>query len=145
MMDRAALKDQVFLRMAVEISRLGTCCRLKVGSILLHPDGGLASGGFNGALPGMPHCTPETCGPDKRCMHTSHAEENALSFCEGTVSVAYVTDEPCLVCTRALVRRGVRRVVFLRPYTSMGEQERAERQAILEHFGVKWEQLDLQS
>jgi dCMP deaminase len=145
MSERAALKDQVFLSMAVDISRLGTCCRLKVGSILLRPDGGLASGGFNGALPGMPHCTPETCGPDKRCMHTSHAEENALSFCDGTVSVAYVTDEPCLVCTRALVRRGVRRVVFLRPYTSIAEQERAERQAILEHFGVKWEQLDLQS
>ena len=143
MSDRSALKDQVFLRMAVEISRLGTCCRLKVGSILLRPDGGLASGGFNGALPGMAHCTPETCGPDKRCMHTSHAEENALSFCDGTVSVAYVTDEPCLVCTRALVRRGVRRVVFLRPYASIAEQERAERQAILEHFGVRWEQLDL--
>ena len=145
MSDRAALKDQVFLRMALEISRLGTCCRLKVGCILLRPDGGLASGGFNGALPGMPHCTPETCGPDKRCMHTSHAEENALSFCDGTVSVAYVTDEPCLVCSRALVRRGVRRVVFLRPYTSIAEQERAERQAILDHFGVAWEQLDLQS
>jgi dCMP deaminase len=143
MSDRSALKDQVFLRMAVEISRLGTCCRLKVGSILLRSDGGLASGGFNGALPGMAHCTPETCGPDKRCMHTSHAEENALSFCDGTVSVAYVTDEPCLVCTRALVRRGVRRVVFLRPYASIAEQERAERQAILEHFGVRWEQLDL--
>jgi dCMP deaminase len=145
MSDRAALKDQVFLRMAQEISRLGTCCRLKVGCILLRPDGGLASGGFNGALPGMPHCTPETCGPDKRCMHTSHAEENALSFCDGTVSVAYVTDEPCLVCSRALVRRGVRRVVFLRPYASIAEQERVERQAILDHFGVRWEQLDLQT
>jgi len=145
MSDRAALKDQVFLRMAQEISRLGTCCRLKVGCILLRPDGGLASGGFNGALPGMPHCTPETCGPDKRCMHTSHAEENALSFCDGTVSVAYVTDEPCLVCSRALVRRGVRRVVFLRPYASIAEQERVERQAILDHFGVRWEQLDLQA
>ena len=140
---RAILKDQVFLRMALEISRLGTCCRLKVGCILLRADGGLASGGFNGALPGMPHCTPETCSADKRCLHTSHAEENALSFCDGSVSVAYVTDEPCLVCTRALVRRGVRRVVFARPYTSMGDQERTERQAILKHFGVQWEQLDL--
>jgi dCMP deaminase len=143
MSDRAALKDQVFLRMALEISRLGTCCRLKVGCILLRPDGGLASGGFNGALPGMPHCTPDTCGPGMRCLHTSHAEENALSFCDGTISVAYVTDEPCLVCTRALVRRGARRVVFARPYTSIAEQERAERQAILDHFGVKWEQLEL--
>lgn len=143
MSERAALKDQVFLRMALEISRLGTCCRLKVGCILLRPDGGLASGGFNGALPGMPHCTPETCGPGMRCLHTSHAEENALSFCDGTVSVAYVTDEPCLICTRALIRRGVRRVIFARPYTSIAEQERAERQAILDHFGVKWEQLDV--
>ena len=145
MSDRAAIKDQVFLGMAHEISRLGTCCRLKVGCILLRQDGSLASGGFNGALPGMPHCTPETCGPDKRCMHTSHAEENALGFCDGPVSVCYVTDEPCLVCTRSLVRRGIRRVVFLRPYTSMGEQERGERQAILDHFGVKWEQLDLEN
>jgi dCMP deaminase len=143
MTERAVLKDQVFLRMALEISRLGTCCRLKVGCILLRPDGGIASGGFNGALPGMPHCTPDTCSPEKRCLHTSHAEENALGFSIGEVQTAYVTDEPCLTCTRSLVRRGVRRVVFLRPYTSMGEQERAERQAILEHFGVKWERLEL--
>ncbi|MCE1229344.1 MAG: deaminase [Firmicutes bacterium] len=141
---RSRLKDQVFLRMAQEISRLGTCCRLKVGCILLRPDGGIASGGFNGALPGMPHCTPETCGPDKRCLHTSHAEENALGFSEGSVATAYVTDEPCLTCTRALIRRGVRRVVFLRPYTSIAEQEKAERTAMLEHFHVKWEQLDLE-
>lgn len=140
---RARLKDEVFLRMAREASRLGTCCRLKVGCILLRPDGGLASGGFNGALPGMPHCTPETCGADKRCLHTSHAEENALSFCAGPVAVAYVTHEPCLVCTRQLIRRGVRRVVFNHAYTSIAEQERTERDAILQHFSVAWEQLDL--
>jgi len=140
---RAALKDEVFLRMALELSRLGTCCRLKVGCILLRPDGGIASGGYNGALPGMPHCTPETCGPGQRCLHTSHAEENALGFCDGPVHTAYVTDEPCLTCTRAMVRRGVRRVVFLRPYTSMGDQERREREAILAHFGIEWLHLPL--
>ena len=139
---RSALKDEVFLRMAKELSRLGTCCRLKVGSVLLRPDGGIAAAGFNGALPGMPHCTPETCNENTRCLHTSHAEENALSFSEGTVVTAYVTHEPCLTCTRALVRRGVRRVVFGKHYTSMGDQERQERQGILDHYGVKWEQLD---
>lgn len=143
MSERALLKDQVFLRMALEISRLGTCCRLKVGCILLRSDGGIASGGFNGALPGMPHCTPETCSPDHRCLHTSHAEENALGFSTGTVQIAYVTHEPCLTCTRSLVRRGVRRVVFVHPYTSMGEQERMERDAILAHFDVKWEQISV--
>jgi dCMP deaminase len=143
-MNRTALKDDVFIRMAVELSRLGTCCRLKVGCILLRPDGSIASGGYNGALPGMPHCTPETCGPGTRCLHTSHAEENALCFCDGPVLTAYVTDEPCLTCTRSLVRRGVRRVVFLRPYASIADQERQEREHILEHFGVIWEAFQAQ-
>ena len=143
MSERSQLKDDVFLRMALELSRLGTCCRLKVGCVLLRPDGGIASGGYNGALPGMPHCTPETCGPGMRCLHTSHAEENALGFCDGPIGTAYVTDEPCLTCTRSLVRRGIRRVVFLRPYTSIAEQERQERAAILGHFGVDWVHLQL--
>ncbi len=142
-LSRSALKDQVFLRMAGELSRLGTCCRLKVGAVLLRPDGGVASAGFNGALPGMPHCTPETCKPGQRCLHTSHAEENALGFCDGHVAVAYVTHEPCLACTRSLVRRGVRRVVFQHPYSSIAEQEAAERASILRHFSVQWEQLEL--
>ena len=43
------------------------------------------------------------------------------------------------------MRRGVRRVVFHHPYTSIAEQERAERQAILEHFAVQWEQLQTAS
>lgn len=140
-MSRAQLKDEVFMNMALELSRLGTCCRLKVGSVLLRSDGGIAAAGFNGALPGMAHCTPETCKPGQRCLHTSHAEENALGFCDGPVATAYVTHEPCLTCCRALVRRGVRRVVFRHPYTSIADQERAERQGILDHFGVKWEQL----
>lgn len=129
------------MNMALELARLGTCCRLKVGCVLLRQDGGIAAAGFNGALPGMPHCTPETCNPGQRCLHTSHAEENALGFCDGHVATAYVTHEPCLTCARALVRRGIRRVVFQHPYTSIGDQERAERQAILGHFGVSWEAL----
>ncbi len=140
-MTRSHLKDEVFMNMALELSRLGTCCRLKVGCVLLRGDGGIAAAGFNGALPGMPHCTPETCNPNQRCLHTSHAEENALGFCDGPVATAYVTHEPCLTCARALVRRGVRRVVFRHAYTSIGDQERAERQAILDHFGVAWDLL----
>ncbi len=138
---RARLKDEIFLNMALELGRLGTCCRLQVGAVLLRPDGGIAAAGFNGALPGMPHCTPETCHPGQRCLHTSHAEENALGFFDGPVQTAYVTHEPCLICARALVRRGVRRVVFRHPYTSIAEQERAERGAILGHFSVSWEHL----
>jgi len=59
------------------------------------------------------------------------------------VHTAYVTDEPCLTCTRALVRRGVRRVVYLRPYASIAEQEQREREGILKHFGIEWHHLSL--
>jgi dCMP deaminase len=142
--DRHKLKDEVFLKMAFELSRLGTCCRLKVGCILIRQDGSIASGGYNGALPGMPHCTPDTCSPERRCLHTSHAEENALGFCDGPIVTAYVTDEPCLTCTRALIRRGANRVVFMRPYASISDQEKNERQAILDYFHVRWEHLDLE-
>ncbi len=141
--DRRALKDEVFLRMATELSRLGTCCRLQVGAVLLRPDGGIGAAGFKGALPGLPHCPPATCRPGQRCLHTSHAEENALSFCDGQLAVAYVTHEPCLACTRSLVRRGIRRVVFANPYVSIAAQEAEERASILAHFGVSWEQLTL--
>lgn len=58
-MSRAQLKDEVFMNMALELSRLGTCCRLQVGAVLLRGDGGVAAAGFNGALPGMAHCTPK--------------------------------------------------------------------------------------
>ena len=75
-----------------------------------------------------PTAPPRPCGPNQRCLHTSHAEENALGFCDGLVSTAYVTHEPCLTCTRALIRRGVRRVVYFHPYTSIAEQEKAERE-----------------
>jgi uncharacterized protein YbdZ (MbtH family) len=37
----------------------------------------------------------------------------------------------------------VRRVVFLRNYQSIAEQEKNERQAVLDHFNVRWELLDL--
>jgi dCMP deaminase len=137
---RSQLKDEVFMNMAKEISRLGTCCRLQVGCVLLRPDGGIASAGFNGALPGMPHCTQDNCNASKRCLHTSHSEENALSFCSGEVTTAYLTHEPCLVCTRALVRRGIRRVVFEKPYTSISQDEAFERSIILSFYDVKWEQ-----
>lgn len=137
-MDRQTTKNTVFMNMAKELASLGTCCRLKVGAILLRKDGSIASGGFNGAPSGMEHCKDETCNSSKRCIHTSHAEENALHFCHGDIYYAYVTHEPCLVCTRMLARRGVKRVYYDKPYSSISDDERFERDRIIEHFGIVW-------
>ena len=140
MTTRKELKCNVFINMALEIAKLGTCCRAKVGCILLREDGSVAGAGYNGAPPGMAHCTDETCNSENRCIHTSHAEENALFFSHGDVKHAFITHEPCLACTRMLVRRGIKYIYYRKPYTSMPEREKMERDAVLKHYDVKvWE------
>lgn len=48
-------KALVFMDIAKDLSRLGTCDRKRVGAIIVR-DGRCVSWGYNGAPPGMPHC-----------------------------------------------------------------------------------------
>lgn len=72
--ERKQLKHEVYMRMAQQLARLSTCRRLSVGAVLLRRDSSVAGVGYNGALPGQPHCVPETCNPMARCFNTRHAE-----------------------------------------------------------------------
>lgn len=141
MSERSQLKHKVYMNIAKEVSKLGTCNRLKVGCVLLRIDGSVASTGYNGAPSLMPHCTPETCNEKQRCLHTSHAEENACFFSSGNVHTAYITHEPCLSCSRMMARRGVKIIFFDKPYSSMAEQEQYERQQIFEYYGISCKEL----
>lgn len=140
-MNREALKNRAYMKIAETISELGTCCRAKVGCVLLRKNGTVAGVGYNGAPAGMPHCEPSTCNSENRCIHTSHAEENALFNSTGTVTKAYVTHEPCLNCARMLVRRGVREIFYKTPYSSIPEREREERDRLYEFYSVSVWQL----
>ena len=135
---RIELKNTTFMEMACTISRLGTCKRLQVGAILLRKDGSVASMGYNGAPNGMDHCTDETCNAENRCIHTLHAEENALRFSAGEVYKAYLTHEPCLNCTRDMALRGIKYIYFKNPYNSMPQREKDERTAIADHFKIQF-------
>ena len=134
---RKNLKHNIYMNIACEIANLGTCKRLKVGAVLLRKDGSVASMGYNGAPSGMDHCTDETCNSENRCIHTLHAEENALRFSTGEINTAYLTHEPCLNCTRNMALRGVKFIFFKNPYNSMPQREKDERNAICEHFGIR--------
>lgn len=134
MSDRQHLKDLVWLEVAHTIARLATCHRLHVGCVLLRADGSVAGTGYNGSLPGAPHCDPGLCAPGgPRCLHTRHAERSALDYSQGPVATAYVTDEPCLRCCMDLAARGVRRVVFARRYAPPPEEAAARERVILQH------------
>lgn len=138
--ERAREKDKVWLAVAHEVSRLSTCNRLRVGCVLLRSDSSVAGVGYNGSLPGDAHCGPE-CGPGARCLRTRHAERSALDYSAGPLTVAYVTHEPCLSCTRDLAARGVRRVVFSEPYEG-SLAEATERGRLLAERGIVWIKLD---
>ena len=139
---RGRFKDHVYGAIAKTIAMLGTCCRLKVGCVLLTKEGRVAGLGYNGAGPGMDHCHEDHCNETCRCLRTLHAEQNALYSRSGDPAVAYVTAEPCLNCTKELALAGVRRVVFLKPYTSIAEAERTARQEWIDHYRITWEALN---
>jgi dCMP deaminase len=143
---RDILKRDVFMKTAIQISRLGTCPRKAVGAVLIR-DGRCISWGFNGAPPGLPHCEQNNHGwqmkPEFReqyadnpedaeqlendmlteqgCRNATHAEANALAFAakQGIStdnSELFVTVAPCDVCAKLLIAAGVRRVYFEEDY-----------------------------
>lgn len=138
---RASLKHDVYMRMAQQLSRLSTCRRLQVGAVLLRRDGSVAGVGYNGALPGQPHCTAEGCNSESRCFNTRHAERSALDYSTGDVATAYVTHEPCLRCTQDLIARGCREVFYIQGYEIGDVVEAAARAWHVYSNGVKWRRL----
>lgn len=53
-------KDEVFVQMAVLMSRRSTCHRLAVGCVLTNARGHVLSTGYNGRAAGLPHCNEES-------------------------------------------------------------------------------------
>jgi dCMP deaminase len=106
--------------------------------VLLRRDGSAAGVGYNGALPGQPHCAPETCKPLARCFNTRHAERSALDYLTGEIAAAYVTHEPCLRCTQDLIARGCRAVYYLKSYEIADAAEARARLHHRETNKVSW-------
>lgn len=96
-------------------SRRGTCLRKKVGAVIADTTGAILSSGYNGSLPGRPHCDEPGVGclmEDGHCVRTVHAEANAiLNAAKRGISLAgatlYTTASPCWPCYRMIVQAGI--------------------------------------
>ena len=109
-----------------------TCLSRPTGAVIVRDRQVLVTG-YNGALPGLEHCSDEG-----RCFRRSlnwpeamkydmcrsaHAEANAIALAAkqgirlegGTI---YCTLEPCLTCAKLIVMSGISRVVYEYPYDS---------------------------
>lgn len=116
--------DEYFMEMALLVSKRSTCLRRKVGAVLVKNKRILASG-YNGAPSGIKHCTDIGCLREKLKIPSGqrhelcrglHAEQNVLlqAAFYGTStqeSVLYVTNQPCMICSKMLINAGIREII----------------------------------
>jgi len=108
--------DKYFLKLAMLASERATCPRMHCGCVLVKDRFVLATG-YNGSLPGQPHCEDVGClVVDNHCVRTNHAEINALvqAAIHGVTikgATAYITNMSCTTCAKALIASGISRVV----------------------------------
>ncbi|QBO37003.1 ComE operon protein 2 [Periweissella cryptocerci] len=115
--------DEYFMLQAVALSSRSTCNRLSVGAVLVR-DRRLIASGYNGAVEGDAHCFDVgDLMVDGHCIRAIHAEQNALLQCAKYGIAAdgaevYVTDFPCVNCTKMLLQAGIKKINYLRNYNN---------------------------
>ena len=108
--------DEYFLKLAMMASERSTCPRMHCGCVLVRNNNVLATG-YNGSLPGQPHCEEGGClVEDNHCIRTNHAEANAIAqACNQGHAVAgataYITNMSCTNCAKILIAAGIKRIV----------------------------------
>lgn len=113
--------DEYFLKLAMLASERSTCPRMHCGCVLVKDRFVLATG-YNGSLPGHPHCDDVGCLiVDNHCVRTNHAEMNALvqAAIHGVNTngaAAYITNMSCTTCAKALTAAGIKKVVVFSDY-----------------------------
>lgn len=146
--ERAKLRLNSFSQIAGIIANLGTCNRAKVGAIVLNDNWQILSEGYVGTPSGSPHCSanpssPFYCGPGKRCLHTLHAEANALSYLHSSQKpvAMFCTHMSCLNCLKLLIAHDIRYVFFQHPYTSMPAEEMEAWKRLVRSSSISFIQL----
>ena len=153
--------DKRYLRMAQIWAENSYAIRRQVGCLIVK-DNSIISDGYNGTPSGFenvcenaicqkpddPYCSvgPECFNCEFVKLVTKsyvlHAEANAISkLAKGTNhadgATLYVTDEPCLECSKMIIQSGIRRVVYSREYHTHAGTE------LLKRAGIIVEQIDL--
>lgn len=112
--------DEYFMSMAVLSSQRSKDPNTKVGACIVDEDHKIVSNGYNGMPIG---CDEEKLswergeGLDSKYLYVCHAEFNAiLNTRDGShlkCCTLYVTLFPCNECTKAIIQKGIKEVVYL--------------------------------
>ena len=110
--------EQIYMNLALELSKRSTCNRLQVGAVLTTIDfRQVISLGYNGNYNGGPHqCdseVPGQCG----CLH---AEDNCIINCNIPRHIdkyLFVTTIPCKMCAKRIINLGnVKKIFYKNDY-----------------------------
>ena len=110
--------DMRYLRMARIWSENSYCHRRQVGALVVK-DKMIISDGYNGTPSGFENiCEDEN---DQTKPYVLHAEANAItkiarSGNNSEGSTLYVTDSPCIECSKLIIQAGINRVIYAREY-----------------------------
>ena len=112
--------DRSYLEMARVWAKNSYCTRRKVGALLVK-DRMIISDGFNGTPSGFENiCEDPSTGKTK--PYVLHAEANAItkvakSGNNSDGATLYVTDAPCVECSKLIIQAGIKRVVYMIEYS----------------------------
>ncbi|GAB3278531.1 cytidine/deoxycytidylate deaminase family protein [Larkinella harenae] len=139
--------DDIFMELAVNLSRRSHCIKAQVGAVLTK-DTRIISIGYNGPPAGTHNCDEEFpavgCPRDSKgsCSLALHAEQNAILYAakngagiEG--ATIYVTLSPCIACARIIFSMKIAKVVFLHSYAQYKGIPTDEGVEFLRKFGVE--------
>ncbi len=115
----SAKRNRIMMDMALALSGLGTCNRLKVGCIIMGMDKTIVGGGYNGSPSGADHCDKPGIGclmHNGHCVRCTHGELNAILRTSDRKrlvgATAYITHSPCINCVREMKAVGIATVYF---------------------------------
>ena len=109
--------DLRYLRMAKIWAENSYCKRRQVGALVVK-DQMIISDGYNGTPSGFENVCEEN---DVTLPYVLHAEANAItklarSSNNSAGATLYVTDSPCIECSKLIIPAGIKRVVYSREY-----------------------------
>ena len=110
--------DLRYLRMARIWAENSYCHRRQVGALVVK-DKMIISDGYNGTPSGFENVCEDDDNVTK--PYVLHAEANAItklarSSNNSDGSTLYVTDAPCIECSKLIIQAGIKRVVYAKQY-----------------------------
>ena len=128
--------DLRYLRMARIWAENSYCERRKVGALIVK-DKMIISDGYNGTPAGFEN----VCEDEKHLTkpYVLHAEANAItkiarSGNNSEGATLYVTDAPCIECSKLIIQSGIKKVFYARQYRLTDGIDLLQRAGIEVHY-----------